>query len=120
MISKIRLLLLVISVAGINGVFAEEMSSMNISYEQWEASRHGEKLLKLAELTDLLRLWAENTEKMLEIHYPGGEEGELWAQELMDWLIALGVPSSSMQAVPGSGNEDIIKIVLIQGKLTNE
>lgn len=120
MISRILFLLVFLSIAGINGVFAEEMPSMNISYEQWEASRHGEKLIKLAELTDLLRLWTENTEKMLEMHYPGGEEGELWAQELMDWLIALGVPSSSMQAVPGSGNEDIIKIVLTQGELTNE
>ncbi|MCW8854512.1 MAG: hypothetical protein OQK72_07405 [Gammaproteobacteria bacterium] len=120
MIFKIRLLLLLCSVTATMLVFAEDMSSMNISYEQWEISRHGEKLLKLPELTDLVRLWTENTQKVLEMHYPGGEEGELWVQELMDWLIALGVPSSSMQTVPGSGNEDIIKIVLIQGKLTNE
>jgi len=120
MIFKIRLWLLFFSIAGTSGVSAEELSSMNISYEQWEVSRHGEKLLKLAELTDLLRLWTENTQKILEIHYPGGEEGDLWSQELMDWLIALGVPSASMHAIPGSGNEDIIKIVLIQGKIINE
>ncbi|MDH5471514.1 MAG: hypothetical protein OEY87_07335 [Gammaproteobacteria bacterium] len=99
---------------------AEELSAMNLRFEQWEISRQGEKLVKIPELTELVRLWSENTEKIIEMRYPGGEEGELWVQEFMDWLIALGVPSSSMYAVPGSGNEDIIKIVLVQGKQSNE
>jgi hypothetical protein len=50
---------------------------------------------------------------MIEIRYPGGEEGELWVRELMDWLIALGIPSDAMNQIPGSGAEDRISLVLI-------
>ena len=38
----------------------------------------------------------------IELRYPGGEEGELWVGELMDWLISLGIPSKYLVAVPGS------------------
>ena len=33
-------------------------------------------------------------------------------QELRDWLVALGVPSEAISRSIGSGDEDIIKLVL--------
>ena len=120
MTSRIYFLITVFLIAQSNFVLAEETPMFDLRYERWELSRHGEKLVEITELAELIRLWSENTGKVFEIRYPGGEEGELWVHEFMDWLIALGVPSSVMHAVPGSGNKDIIKIVLIQGKQTNE
>ena len=119
MISR-SILLIVLFILQNSMVYAMEQDFMDLSHEQWELSRHGEKVLALAELNELIRKWSVNTHNILELRYPGGEEGEIWVQEFMNWLIALGVPSASMNAVPGSANEDIIKILLIQGKQSNE
>lgn len=113
-------LLFILLILNSHLILANEVASMELRYEQWELFRHGEKILTITELKELVIAWSENTDKILEMHYPGGEQGELWVRELMDWLIALGVPSGSIYAVPGSGNEDIIKILLVQGKQTNE
>ena len=91
-----------------------EVSSVELKAEQWDIPRHGETLLKQPELGKIVRQWLRQPEARIEIRYPGGEEGELWMRELMDWLIALGLPSSSMHPVPGSGAEDVVRLVLVQ------
>lgn len=91
-------------------------TSVNIRSEQWDIPRHGEALIKMPELGKIAQQWAEHPDSIIEMRYPGGEEGELWVQELMDWMVALGIPSSAMIRVPGSGAEDIINLVLVQGK----
>lgn len=83
-----------------------------IHSEQWDMPRHGEALLKQPELGKMVRLWASQPGSVIEILYPGGEEGELWVRELMDWLIALGVPSEAIQSSPGSGDKDTINLIL--------
>jgi hypothetical protein len=55
----------------------------------------------------------QQKDKIIEIQYPGGEEGEFWVQELTDWLIALGIPSDHMVIVPGTGVDDVIRFDLI-------
>lgn len=83
-----------------------------IHSEQWDMPRHGETLIKQPELGKLVRLWASRPDSRIDIRYPGGEGGELWVQELMDWLVALGVPSEAIVYSLGSGGEDIIKLAL--------
>lgn len=80
--------------------------------EQWEIARSGESVLSLPVLNKVVNAWLKEKQNTIEIQYPGGEEGEFWVQELTDWLVSLGVPSSSMQTVPGSGADDMIKFQL--------
>jgi hypothetical protein len=94
-----------------NQITAEPFNVI-IHAEQWDIPRHGETLIKQPELGKIVRQWALQATARIEIHYPGGEEGELWVQELMDWLVALGVPSEAILHSPGSGGEDIINLVL--------
>jgi hypothetical protein len=82
--------------------------------EQWELSRSGERLLKIDGLADVVEAWSRDTGQHIELQYPGGEEGELWVYQLMDWLVALGIPSASLVAVPGSGEEDLIRLRVIR------
>jgi hypothetical protein len=89
-----------------------EPFNVTLNSEQWDMPRHGETLIKQPELGKLVRLWSAQPDGLIDIRYPGGEEGELWVQELMDWLVALGVPSKAMRHSPGSGGEDIIKLEL--------
>ena len=81
--------------------------------EQWEAARDGEQLLALPVLKQLVNRWAEKPGQKIEMRYPGGEEGELWVEELKDWLVSLGVASAYLSAVPGSGEADIIHFQII-------
>jgi len=78
--------------------------------ELWELSRHGERILAIDGIAATVRAWMTDPEQRIELQYPGGEEGELWVHELMDWLVALGVPSDRFVAVPASGQEDIIRL----------
>lgn len=49
-------------------------------------------------VTEFLKAPAE---QRLELRYPGGEAGSLWAGELKGWLIALGIPSDKLEIYPG-------------------
>jgi len=81
--------------------------------ETWDIPRHGEALLKVPELSSVMQKWMLDPQQKIELRYPGGEEGELWVEELKDWFVSLGVPSNAIQLSPGSKAEDIINIVLI-------
>jgi len=95
-------------------------TQVQLKYEQWDIPRHGEALIKQPDLGKIVRAWDAHPEMQIELRYPGGEEGELWVQELMDWMIALAVPSSALVASPGSGADDVIKLVLIEGSKKHE
>ena len=82
--------------------------------EQWELSRSGERLLGISGIADVVNDWSSDPRQEIELQYPGGEEGELWVHQLMDWLVALGVPSASLVAVPGSGEGDLIRMRVIR------
>jgi hypothetical protein len=95
---------------------AAEDFNISLSAEQWDMPRQGEALLQQSDLAGFIRQWQMQPGSLIEIRYPGGEEGELWVGELVDWLVALGVPSAAIQAFAGSGDEDRIYLVLKQGK----
>lgn len=82
--------------------------------EQWELSRNGERLLAIGGLADVVNNWSKDSRQQIELQYPGGEEGELWVSQLMDWLVALGIPSTNLVAVPGSGQGDLIRLQVIR------
>lgn len=97
-------------------IFAGELQrdELKLHAEQWELARHGEHLLQMPVLNKVVNEWLLKEGYRIELRYPGGEEGELWVGELMDWLISLGVPSKYFVAVPGSGEADIIIFKIIK------
>ena len=94
--------------------------SIELQSETWDVARHGELLIKIPELATVINKWSEDTAQKIELRYPGGEEGVLWVEELMDRLVSLGIPSSTIQLLPGSSAEDIIHVVLIEAIKNNE
>ena len=91
---------------------AASAGEYSIHAEVWARPRSGEALLSLPALQNLLRDFDANPRSTIEIRYPGGEEGVLWAEELQDWLVAFGVPSARIDTVVGSGVEDSIRVLL--------
>jgi hypothetical protein len=56
--------------------------------------------------------WDKGVDALMVIRYPGEDSGELWAAELRDWLISLGVPADYIKLVPGSQEADEIALVV--------
>lgn len=91
-----------------------EANMVELTAEQWAIPRHGERIIKMPEIKKLMNLWHENPQQLIEVSYPGGENGELWLTELKDWLIALGVSSANIKSIAGSGSKDVIKLTVIK------
>ncbi|MFC1589165.1 hypothetical protein ACFL3P_02725 [Pseudomonadota bacterium] len=87
-----------------------------LAEEQWDLVKQGEQLLAMPMMQQLVERWSlslsSGQEQAIELRYPGGEEGELWVEELRDGLISLGIPSKYLFVVPGSGEADIIVLKL--------
>ncbi|VAX09451.1 hypothetical protein MNBD_GAMMA25-2074 [hydrothermal vent metagenome] len=64
----------------------------------------------LAQAVGQLRV---HPDSRLQIHYPGGDEGMLWLNELQSWLVALGVSSERMELIPGSSRQTVIEIDIV-------
>lgn len=84
-----------------------------LSLELWTRPRDGARLVASPELAAAVRDWAGRPAARIQIRFPGGEEGDLWANELRDWLVALGVPSAALETQPGSSRGDRIELVVI-------
>lgn len=91
-----------------------EATAWKLHAEQWELARSGETILSLPALKQVVGAWLSDKQKVIEIQYPGGEDGEFWVQELTDWLVSLGIPSDNMVTTPGSGADDVIKFKIIK------
>jgi len=117
---KVTIICLLISTALISVNTLAENVSVELRSEIWDIPRHGELLIKVPELATIISHWSRNQNQRIDLYYPGGEEGELWVEELKDWLVSLGVPSRSIQALPGSKARDIINIVLIEAVKKDE
>lgn len=85
-----------------------------ITAEQWAMPRHGERLLQFPAIRAVLQEWDQNPDLKIEISYPGGETGELWVQEMKDWLIALGISSGNIQTLAGSSASDILELSAVR------
>ena len=96
------------------GASSMDITAWKLHAEQWELARSGETILSLPVLKQVVGAWLADKQKVIEIQYPGGEDGEFWVQELTDWLVSLGIPSDNMVTTPGSGADDVIKFKIIK------
>lgn len=67
----------------------------------WSRPRSGAAVLAMQPVAAAVRAWSDAEAAEIVIRYPGGEDGVLWASELRDWLVSLGVPSSRVRPVAG-------------------
>ncbi len=85
-----------------------------LTEEQWDLVKQGDQLLKMPVMKQMVEAWGQQQGQGIELRYPGGEEGELWVEELMDRLISLAIPSKYLSAVAGSGEADVIIIKIFK------
>ncbi len=89
--------------------------NFTLSVDDWARPRSGTRILSFAPLRDLAAVWSTVPEgSIIEIRYPGGDEGSLWASELSDWLVALGIASEYIKLMPGHVRADEIELIIVE------
>lgn len=88
--------------------------SWEISAQEWAQPRHGEWLVRQPALVGAMAQLQQSSQSHLQIRYPGGDEGVLWAEELQSWLVALGLASNRIELVPASRKADLIQLQVVQ------
>lgn len=78
---------------------------------EWAQPRTGPALMQHPALARAMRELQPG--QSLQLLYPGGDEGSLWASELQAWLVALGLSSQRIELLPGSPREDAIELRLV-------
>lgn len=71
-------------------------------------------MVQLPAVRQMVEKWMQSEQAVIDIRYPGGEAGSLWASELHDWLVALGIPSSLITSQAGSPNGDELIMHIVQ------
>ena len=90
-----------------------DSSSYAISADQWALPRSGTALLQLAPFSGAVRDWLAHPGARIVIVHAGSDQANLWAGELSDWLVALGVPAEEIdKRVSADQGEDGITLVV--------
>ena len=91
-------------------VMANSVRIFTLSADEWARPRTGAVIPQLAAVRSAVSYWGKGGDKVMIIRYPGEDTGELWAAELRDWLISLGVPSDYILLSSGTQAADEIKL----------
>ena len=91
---------------------ANTIRMFTLSADEWARPRSGEVIPEFAPVRAAVSYWGRSADALIVVRYPGEDSGELWAAELRDWLISLGVPSDYIRLVPGAQEADEITVVV--------
>ena len=83
-----------------------------LSADDWAQPRNGEVIVEFDAVRAAINHWDKSGDAIILLRYPGEDIGELWAAELRDWLISLGVPSDYIRLAPGTQAADEIRLVV--------
>ncbi len=93
-------------------VAANTARIFTLSADEWARPRSGAVIPRLAAVRAAVDYWDKGVDALVLIHHPGEDSGVLWASELRDWLISLGVPSDYIRLTAGTQEADQIKLVV--------
>ena len=83
-----------------------------VGADDWARPRSGDVIAEFEALRAAVDYWDKLDNALIVVRYPGEDSGELWAAELRDWLISLGVPSDYIRLVAGTQAADEIRLLV--------
>lgn len=98
---------------------ADSPLSRDLKASEWSRPRSASAVIAMAPVADAVRAWhdavaAGDDNARLQLLHASGEEGGLWAAELRDWLIALGVAPSAIELAPAGLPADRLELRVLQ------
>lgn len=91
---------------------ASSLRLFPLSAEEWARPRSGAVIPQLDAVRGAVRYWELGADAMIVIRHPGEDSGVLWAAELRDWLVSLGVPGDAIELRAGSGDADELTLAV--------
>ncbi|MCP4486501.1 MAG: hypothetical protein GY820_04160 [Gammaproteobacteria bacterium] len=91
---------------------ANSLRIFTLGADEWARPRSGAVIAEFAALRSAVTYWETGADHGILIRYPGEDSGEIWATELRDWLISLGIPTDYIELVPGSQAADEIRLIV--------
>jgi len=91
---------------------ANSLRIFSLGADEWARPRTGAVIPAFGALRSAIDYWERGSDSVVLIRYPGEDSGEIWASELRDWFISLGVPSDYILLVPGSQDADEITLIV--------
>lgn len=71
-------------------------ASYAITADMWMQPRSGQVMLQMSPVHAAVLDWMKHPGSKLMILHSGDDVGSLWASEVQDWLVSLGIPSSDI------------------------
>ena len=91
---------------------ANSVRIFTLSADEWARPRSGAVIPQLSAVRSAVNYWGKNSNRLVIIRHPGEDSGELWAAELRDWLISLGVPADYIRLAAGTQAAEEIKLMV--------
>ncbi|MHB1543273.1 MAG: hypothetical protein ACYCS1_06280 [Gammaproteobacteria bacterium] len=67
---------------------------------EWVGVETARRVIRVPGLNRAVRAWMNHPRDRLELLYPVGSVGRVWASELANWLVALGIPRRHLALRP--------------------
>lgn len=115
MLKALRTTSLLLLLAAFGVAEARELERWRLGAEEWSRPRSAQALIAMVPVAEAVRAWESARRERpvrLALVHPGGEAGALWAEELRDWLVALGLPPEDLALAPGGQPADRLELRL--------
>lgn len=83
-----------------------------ITAEMWMQPRSGAVMLQMAPVRAAVNDWMRQPGSHLVILHSGDDMGSLWASEVQDWLVSLGIPSTDIQKRVSGQDENSVTLMV--------
>ena len=84
-----------------------------LTSSEWNVPRTTKTVLDMPALRKTIHAYGKHAGSRIQIHYPGGDEGSLWASELRSWLVSLGIASAHIDLLPGTRKPGQIELQVV-------
>lgn len=91
---------------------AQTARIFTVSADDWAQPRSGQVVASFSGVRNAVEYWQQLTGAEFLIRYPGEDSGELWASELKDWFVSLGIPDDYINLAPGLDTLDEVEIIV--------
>lgn len=81
-----------------------------ITADMWMQPRSGQVMLQMPPVRAAVADWMKHPGSKLVILHSGDDEGSLWASEVQDWLVSLGIPSSDISKQVSGQDENSVTL----------
>jgi hypothetical protein len=105
--------LVIIQIGSLSRGYAQEPAVYILKASEWNVPRSSEAILAMPALRKTVQAYSKNSKAQIQIHYPGGDEGTLWATELRSWLVSMGIAAQHIELLPGSPDPGQLELQVV-------